>query len=257
MSRSRNETETDDTLPADSLPSSVSVLIPLIIGIAIISVGVVGSYQYVRNREEDRIIRDRSRAQEALTKALGHLKAGEYALAERTADDALQHQPSMALAYLYRAEARVRQVPPAESGAPDEEARRRLARAVEDFTSCLRVATDPEDLFLAYLGRGGALARLGRYEAAEADLTRAIELHPHSGHAHFVRARVRLSEGREDEAAADRLRARELGFPPRNTGAARAAREADDLVDDLVDDTAALSGTSFAPGPPAGTPEER
>ncbi len=236
------EHDRPDTEPGDALSSGVSIFIPLIVGLAIIVVGVLACYQLILGKRTEEIMRLRTEANQSLTDASRLLRLREYGRAKAKADETIRQAEEalrlaeeplwfrseldveefqeLPLAYLYRADARTMPIYLGHRSLSEEEAHEALRAAVEDYTACIRIATDAEDLFLAYHGRGKAHAHLGEFEAAEADLTNAIRVKGTEGQAYFERHRVRLALEKSGEAQADRRRARELGFPPvvRNAG---------------------------------------
>ncbi len=84
---------------------------------------------------------------------------------------------------------------------------KQFEQALENYSRALRCTPDH---YLSLLGSGVVLVRLQRYEAAEAMLTGAIALHPHTTLAYVYRGHCGLAQGRQALAQADFQKALEL-----------------------------------------------
>jgi tetratricopeptide (TPR) repeat protein len=129
-----------------------------------------------------------------------------------------EDDPTLALVYCRRGDARFDQFREEEADADFAEARRHHAaaaagylgdmwlrrssfeRALEAFAECVRL--QPQDA-PGYLGHGTAAEALGDLEQADADFSMAIRLQPEDGGGHVLRARVRQRQGRSEDALAD------------------------------------------------------
>jgi tetratricopeptide (TPR) repeat protein len=137
------------------------------------------------------------------------------ASAERAAPEG---DPTLALVYCRRGDARYDQFREEEAEADFAEARRhhpeaatsylgemwlrrsRFGRALEAFTELVQLR--PQDA-QGYLNRGLAQEAQGELEQAAADYSTAIGLQPDGGACYLLRARVRHRQGRTDDALMD------------------------------------------------------
>jgi tetratricopeptide (TPR) repeat protein len=128
------------------------------------------------------------------------------------------NDPTVAIAYCRRGEARFDQFREEDAEADFDEAHQRhpaaaaaflgdmwlrrnsFGRALELFSQLIRL--QPEDAS-AYVGRGLAEEAVGELDQAVADYTTAIRLRPEAGPAYFFRARVRHRQEASDDALAD------------------------------------------------------
>jgi len=227
-----NDPARDASPPADSpdlLTPGTSIIIPLILGCAVLGVAVLMAYMFARNQEEIAAREHAEKSRIALKQCLEAMKRQEYTTAAAAAEESIRLAEMaaeasqsadielLATAYLFRAEAR--------AGIGSTET---LKAAAEDYTHCITFDPSNEDKFLAFYGRGQVRFRLGHTEAAEVDFSEALKINRYSAAVHraraFARRRLHDLKGAEEDAR----RARELddSLAPRpQSGAAEARPE--------------------------------
>ena len=138
----------------------------------------------------------RRTAQDDLRQGIEQVLVGEYSKAVTTLTRALEQNPNLAKAYLYRGIAYM------ELGQMDA--------AFRDLEQALRLAPDEP---LGYYSRARAWRKLGELARAEADFTRALELDPTNSEAWLGLALVRTQQAKHDSALRAVERAIALGHP--------------------------------------------
>ncbi len=196
----------------NALPPGATILIPLIIGSAVLAVVLVASSRFLTEQEKDKQQQVLAEVMAVFRSCVEHLDAGKFAEAEATAGKAIRlareieetsGQPNFELlgnAYFFRGRARAMQRP-----------RDKLLAAEKDFTVCLE--KNGEEVF-AYFLRAQVRYKLGRVKEAEGDFTAALRLRPNYAAAYNDRAVARADLGDQEGATADRARASQLGFLP-------------------------------------------
>ncbi len=196
----------------EQLLTGVSLVIPLVIGCAIVGVAVLIGYTFARKQEESFSRKQAAKARVALRRSLEAMKKRDYVASETAATTAINLAESItytgglsdsdlkSTAYLFRAEAR--------SGRGTRES---LEAACEDYTRCLHLNPDQDNRFMAFYGRGQVLYRLGDFEGAEKNFTDALAINRYSATVYGARALARRKLGKTGKAGQDEKRALELG----------------------------------------------
>jgi len=181
----------------EALSPSASILIPLILGSAILCVAAVASYRYVESREEERARTHLGEARDALKQCLDMMEKRRYADAERLSTQAIELVPDLHTAYFFRGKARM--------------ALKKNEEAVSDFTRGIELNPNPKDTYYDYYHRGLVLYRLHMDPQAERDFTEALQLQKHSAQAYRARALARQRMGDQTGYEEDVQQALKLG----------------------------------------------
>jgi len=155
--------------------------------------------------------------------ALQASDAGQFDEAQEHFDKALTMNASLAQAYAYRGELRLKQQnidgaiadlsetlrlrPWSYTGYYNRAAallqKGTVVPAVEDLTEALALADFPSEKYQASLVRGEAHRKLGKLDQALADLTQAINTYDRSSEAYYARGSIFAEKKRYDEAVSD------------------------------------------------------
>ncbi len=179
------------------LSPGMTLLVPVIIGVAVLLVAVVASHRFLASEEAKRGRQKLIQARDLLRECLSQTEREEYEAAEKTASRAVLLAPELHTAYFFRGKAR------ANLG--------QFKEAIADYSESIRRNPDKEDTYQDYFARGKAHLQLSMLELAERDFSKALAVQKYFGEALVARALVRKQLGNESGAEDDLKRARQLG----------------------------------------------
>lgn len=200
MADTNAESTADQQPPAsrEFLTPGLAILIPLIIGAALLVVGIKLSHRFVTARQQNETREHLEKARGLLRKSLDSLREKDYPAAESWAGQAVALVPDLATGYVFRAEGRAGQG--------------KQKSALADYTRALQLDPDTMDAYNAFYGRGQVHARLGMHNEAVEDFSAALKLQPHRAEGYLSRAAARKRLGDMDGYERDLRRAKELGL---------------------------------------------